>query len=53
MGVLISLMPELAAVVDKRMHYHNTERWHSSLAYRSPMQFIQQTTIMVTPEVHT
>jgi hypothetical protein len=47
-------LAELADVVDQRMQYHNhnTERCHSSLAYRSPLQFIQRTTVMATPEVH-
>jgi len=43
---------ELAVVVDQRMSYHNTERLHSSLDYRSPLKFIQQTAVMSTPEVH-
>ncbi len=43
---------ELAEVVDQRMQYHNAERLHSRLGYRSPLKFIQQVTVMSTPEVH-
>ncbi len=45
-------LDELAAVVDQRMRYHNAERLHSSLGYRSPLKFIQQVIVMSTPEVH-
>jgi putative transposase len=45
-------LTELTEVVDQRMQYHNVERLHSSIGYRSPLDFIQQVTVMSTPEVH-
>ena len=45
-------LTELAEVVDQRMQYHNVERLHSSIGYRSPLDFIQQVTVVSTPEVH-
>ena len=33
---------ELAAVVDQRMHYYNTERRHSSIGYMSPWTYIER-----------
>lgn len=45
-------LTELAEVVDQRMQYHNVERLHSSIGYRSPLDFIQQVSVMSTPEVH-
>lgn len=43
---------ELATIVDHRMQYHNEDRLHSSIGYRSPWRFIQQVTEKPTPEVH-
>ena len=43
---------ELATIVDHRMQYHNEDRLHSSIGYRSPWRFIQQVTEKSTPEVH-
>jgi len=33
---------ELAAVVNQRMHYYNTERRHSSIGYVSPLTYIER-----------
>ena len=43
---------ELVEVVDQRMQYYNLERLHSGIGYRSPLDFIQQVTVLSTPEVH-
>ena len=43
---------ELATIVDQRMKYHNEDRLHSSIGYRSPWRFVQQMTERSTPEVH-
>jgi transposase InsO family protein len=45
-------LAELIEIVDQRMHYHNLERLHSSIAYRSPAEFIQQLPIVPVSEVH-
>jgi putative transposase len=46
-------LPELAEVVNQRMHYHNVERLHSSIGYRSPLDFIQQSVVTSTHDMHT
>jgi transposase InsO family protein len=35
-------LPELVAVVDERMRYHNTERRHSAIGYLPPLRYIEQ-----------
>jgi putative transposase len=35
-------LPELAAVVDERMHYHNRQRRHSALDYLPPLAYIKR-----------
>jgi putative transposase len=43
---------ELAAIVDQRLNYHNQERLHSALGYRTPMKFIQHVVPVSVPEMH-
>jgi len=35
-------IPELARVVDERMHYHNTQRRHSALDYLPPLAYLER-----------
>jgi putative transposase len=35
-------LPELIEVVDRQMTYYNSRRRHSSLAYRSPLEYLHQ-----------
>jgi hypothetical protein len=45
-------LAELVEIVDQRMRFHNANHLHSSSGYRSPLNFIQQITVMATLEVH-
>lgn len=39
-------LPELIEVVDRQMEYSNTRRRHSRLAYRSPLEYLNQEGIL-------
>jgi len=42
-GVTFTDEKQLRTALQQYMHYYNTTRLHSSLAYRSPLAFEQQT----------
>jgi len=35
-------LPELAGVVEERMHYYNTQRRHSALDYLPPLAYLER-----------
>jgi len=44
-------LAELRTVVDGRMEYYNTERWHSTIGYQWPLTYIERVRSGLTEDI--